>query len=190
MSEQRRETVMGLVTGPVEAAGFDVEDVKVAGGGARTVVTVVVDSDRGLGMDDVVAVTELVSEILDRERFLGERPYTLEVTSPGVDRPLTAPRHWRRSRGRRAAVTVDGRVLRARIGRLDDAEAPTTVELAVPAKGGPVVREVPLAEIERAVVEVEFGKADPRELALTGTSADAGGDVAATVVDAEEGNDK
>src|SRR5699024_6580899 len=128
MSEQRRETVMGLVTGPVEAAGFDVEDVTVAGGGARTVVTVVVDSDRGLGMDDVVAVTELVSEILDRERFLGEQPYTLEVTSPGIGRPLTAPRHARRARGRRAAGTGGGQVVGGRVGRHHDAAAPPAVE--------------------------------------------------------------
>ena len=78
-----------------------------------------VDSDHGVSLDDAADVSRDVSALLDAGNALGDVPYTLEVSSPGVDRPLTEPRHWRRARGRlvRVKVTgegpVEGRVLAA-----------------------------------------------------------------------------
>lgn len=84
----------------VTAAGYDLEDVKVTAAGRRSVVRVVVDRDGGVDLDAVAEVSRAVSDALDAADSLGSSPYVLEVTSPGVDRPLTLPRHWRRNIGR------------------------------------------------------------------------------------------
>jgi ribosome maturation factor RimP len=84
----------------VTAAGYDLEDVNVTAAGRRSVVRVVVDRDGGIDLDAVAEVSRAVSDALDAADSLGSSPYVLEVTSPGVDRPLTLPRHWRRNVGR------------------------------------------------------------------------------------------
>jgi ribosome maturation factor RimP len=84
----------------VTAAGYDLEDVNVTAAGRRSVVRVVVDRDGGVDLDAVAEVSRAVSDALDAADSLGSSAYVLEVTSPGVDRPLTLPRHWRRNVGR------------------------------------------------------------------------------------------
>lgn len=168
-----RDKVVELLDEPIRHAGYDLEDVEVTLAGKKSIVRVIVDSDAGLALDAIVTLTRLVSEHLDAEKSFGEAPYTLEVTSPGVSRPLTAPRHWRRARGRKveATITVAGsepETVSARVGRLTDDVA---VDLVVPSKSakvGPAIRTVPLADLTGAVVQVEFGRVDPRELELTG----------------------
>ena len=116
VSRQRVRTALEPV---VAAAGYDLEDVTVTSAGRRSVVRVVVDRDGGVDLDAVAEVSRVVSDALDGSDATGESPYTLEVTSPGVDRPLTEPRHWRRNVGRLVQAslsgggTVTGRVIRA-----------------------------------------------------------------------------
>lgn len=158
------DKVTELVGGVVSGAGAELEAVTVSSAGRRSVVKLVVDAEDGLDLDALAELTRAVSAVLDDEPTIGEAAYTLEVTTPGVDRPLTLERHWRRNRGRRAAVRVGGELLSVRIG----AVVGGTVTLVLPDRREPTVREVPLAEVEHAVVEVEFGNPDPRELALSG----------------------
>jgi ribosome maturation factor RimP len=100
-----------LVEPIVVSAGYDLEAVTVTPAGRRSVVRVVVDRDEGLDLDAVAEVSRAVSVALDDAADLGETPFVLEVTSPGVDRPLTEPRHWRRNIGRTVtAGDVTGRV--------------------------------------------------------------------------------
>ncbi|MBV9487046.1 MAG: ribosome maturation factor RimP [Frankiaceae bacterium] len=87
-------------------AGYDLEELTVSQAGRRSVVRVVVDRDGGIDLDDVADLSRAIGAEFDTADATGEQPYTLEVTSPGVDRPLTEPRHWRRNIGRK--VTVDG----------------------------------------------------------------------------------
>ena len=108
------------VIGPVIAgAGMDLESVRVSAAGRRRLLRVVVDSDRGVSLDDAAAISRNLSAALDATPVMGDFPYTLEVSSPGVDRPLTDPRHWRRAVGRLVQVTaadagpISGRVLAA-----------------------------------------------------------------------------
>jgi ribosome maturation factor RimP len=91
-----RELLEPVVTG----AGYDLEEVTTTPAGRRSVVRVVVDRDGGVDLDAVAEVSRVISSALDDTDALGESPYVLEVTSPGVDRPLTEPRHWRRNIGR------------------------------------------------------------------------------------------
>jgi ribosome maturation factor RimP len=89
-----------LVEPVVVAAGYDLEEVSTTRAGRRSVVRIVVDRDGGVDLDAVADVSRAVSEALDATDSFGDQPYVLEVTSPGVDRPLTEPRHWRRNVGR------------------------------------------------------------------------------------------
>ena len=179
MPVPRPEQVSELVGDLLADRGHDLEDVTVTAAGRRSVVRVVVDSDTPLDLDDVAELSRAVSTVLDAEDAFGEAPYTLEVTTPGVDRPLTRPRHWRRNRGRRVTATVDAEVLTARVGELRAGTGPDggtdpdggTVALVVPGPDGPVLREVALASVTDAVVEIEFRAPDPAELALSGEPA-------------------
>ncbi|GLZ55493.1 ribosome maturation factor RimP [Actinomycetospora sp. NBRC 106378] len=151
-----------VVVDVVERAGFVLDDLDVRPAGRRQVVRVTVDTPDapavddgpagGVDLDAVAALSRDVSTAVDAHEeshgaLLGE--YTLEVSTPGTDRPLTEPRHWRKAWLRRVAVTlVDGTKLSGRVGAVTDEAVTLAVE-----KG---LQEVPLAQVERAGVEVEF----------------------------------
>jgi ribosome maturation factor RimP len=132
----------------VTATGFDLEDVTVSPAGKRRVVRVVVDRDGGVDLDEVADVARAVSELLDGDPDLVDGAYTLEVTSPGVDRPLTQPRHWRRNAGRLVKVTTADETLTGRIA------GSTETEVTLDVEGSP--RTLLLAEVGKALVQVEF----------------------------------
>jgi len=94
------ERISDLLEPAVTAMGMDLEDVRITSAGRRRLLRVVVDSDGGVSLDDIALVSRELSATLDRAAAMGEAPYTLEVSSPGVDRPLTEPKHWRRAVGR------------------------------------------------------------------------------------------
>jgi ribosome maturation factor RimP len=147
----------------VRAAGMDLESVRVSPAGRRRLLKLVVDADGGVGLDAIAEVSREVSARLDASGAMGEVPYTLEVSSPGVDRPLTEPRHWRRAQGRlvsaplavageddqgapRRPPTLQGRILVA---------GDTSVTLDI--DGDQV--ELDYAELGPGRVQVEFGRA-------------------------------
>jgi ribosome maturation factor RimP len=94
------ERINDLFEPAVTAMGMDLEDVRITSAGRRRLLRVVIDSDGGVSLDDIALVSRELSATLDRTAAMGETPYTLEVSSPGVDRPLTEPKHWRRAIGR------------------------------------------------------------------------------------------
>lgn len=129
----------------VTALGFDLEEVRVTRVGRRTLIKVVVDADGGLELDDVAEVSRAVDADLDADDpFSG--PFVLEVSSPGVDRPLTEPRHWRRNVGRLVEVERDGEAMTARVVSVDDGG----VTFGVTGPPGGSTRDV---QAERAYVE-------------------------------------
>jgi ribosome maturation factor RimP len=111
-----------IVEPVVTAAGYDLESVEVTPAGRRRLVRIVVDADAGVSLDAVAEVSKAVSAVLDdHDGVVGSAPYVLEVSSPGVDRPLTAPRHWRRASGRLVEVPVAGRGrVQGRVRRADE----------------------------------------------------------------------
>src|SRR5215831_2866088 len=115
------DRIADVIRPVVAAAGMDLESVRVTAAGRRRLLRVVVDSDRGVSLDDAAAVSRELSAALDAVAVMGDFPYTLEVSSPGVDRPLTDRRHWRRAVGRlvRVAVADSGPVA----GRIVSADA-------------------------------------------------------------------
>ncbi len=146
-----RDRIEAELGDPLRALALDIEAVEITPAGKRRIVRVAVDKDGGVTLDDVADATRAVSAVLDESDVLGERPYTLEVTSRGVDRPLTLPRHWRRNADRLVKVTLtDGTVLTGRVTGSDD----HTVTLAV----DDATREVAYADIARALVQIEFNR--------------------------------
>jgi ribosome maturation factor RimP len=124
------DRLAGLLAPVVTANGMDLEDIRVTAAGRRRLLRVVVDADGGVSLDDIAIVSRELSAALDAVDAMGEAPYTLEVSSPGVDRPLTQPRHWRRNIGRQVMVPLgpDGEALEGRI--IDADEHVVTVEVA------------------------------------------------------------
>ncbi len=156
--DRTRERLVEELTQPLLAMGLDLEAVEVTPAGRRRVLRVAVDKDGGVTMDDVADSTKEISRLLDASDVMGEHAYTLEVTSPGVDRPLTLPRHWRRNLGRLVkVVTRDGTAVTGRVVAQDDASTSLDVNGAT--------RVVALADVAKAHVQVEFNRpaGDQRE---------------------------
>src|SRR6476660_10487340 len=115
------ERLEGELTQPLSALGLDIEAVEISPAGKRRILRVAVDKDGGVTLDDVADATREVNRVLDDSDVMGEMPYTLEVTSRGVDRPLTLPRHWRRNADRLVKVTLtDGSTVTGRIVGSDE----------------------------------------------------------------------
>jgi len=155
----------GLIGPVVAAAGMDLESVRASVAGRRRLLRVVVDSDHGVSLDDAAEVSRDVSAALDATDVMGDMPYTLEVSSPGVDRPLTEPRHWRRAarrlvRVKTGAGTVQGRVLAA-----DAAGVTLDIDGAEHRFG--------YGDLGAGAVQVEFGRLPDAELdELSGAGVD------------------
>ena len=131
--------------------GLDLEAVELTPAGRRRLLRVAVDKDGGVTLDDIAEATRAVSDELDDEDLMGEQTYTLEVTSRGVDRPLTEPRHWRRNRDRLVKVSFDdGSQVTGRIGDSDDAGV--VVDVSGESK------RLQYAHVSKALVQVEFNR--------------------------------
>jgi ribosome maturation factor RimP len=151
-----REALLGLLRPVVEDRGLDLEDVVVTPAGKRRMLRVVVDRDGGVGLDSVAEVSTAVSQVLDDSDAMGGAPYVLEVTSPGIDRPLTEPRHWRRASGRLVKVALaDGGSTQGRIVTTDDDGVTLDVD-------GTSTR-LAWAETTSGRVQVEFNRARPSD---------------------------
>jgi ribosome maturation factor RimP len=151
------QAITDLVSPAVTGAGFFLEEVQIASPGNHRIITCVVDGLTPLNMDQVTVASRLISELLDTAIILDETPFTLEVTSPGVDRPLTETRHWTKNLTRLIKVTLgDGTETIGRLTQFDETQA-TLVENI---KGRIKTHTINFADIKRAVVEIEFNRKD------------------------------
>lgn len=148
------QSAVAAVVAPIATRlKLDVEDIEVRRIGTRQIVRIILDKDGGISMDEIAAATRQISDELDLLEELAAA-FTLEVTSPGIDRPLTEERHWRRNIGRLVKVQIpDSGAIEGRILEV--------TELDVLLQVKQYKRSLPLADIERAVVQVEFNK--PKE---------------------------
>ena len=152
-----KDQISELITPALHQAGYFLEDVNIVSPGQHRIVTVIVDGESGLNLDQVTVASKIVSELLDEAPFMGETPFTLEVTSPGIDRPLTLPRHFAKNVDRLLKVTKnDGVVVTGRIR--SNTENDVTLEVAEKKEFKEVT--VALADIKRATVEIEFNRKD------------------------------
>jgi ribosome maturation factor RimP len=150
--ERLPEHLEALLSPVVSAVDLDLEKVEVTPAGRRRVLRVVIDRDGGIGLDEVTAASHAISAALDSSDVMGATPYVLEVTSPGVDRPLTAERHWRRATARLVrAELAGGEVVVGRV--LEAGEADAVLEVA----GSP--RRLGYADVTAARVLVVCSRA-------------------------------
>ena len=141
----KKEDISAAITPALEALGFYLEDVTITSAGRRSMFTVIVDGDTHLSLDQVTSATKAIGEIVESIQSLGETPFTLEVTSPGLDRPLTKVRHWQKNINRLVKVVLqDGSEIKGRINEVNEANS--------------VVGEIKVnySDIKRATLEVEF----------------------------------
>lgn len=165
------EKIEEFVSPVLTEMGLDVEDIKVVRAGAKSQVIVLVDSDERPDLDVLEQATHEVSAALDAAEARGDadfgaQGYTLEVSTPGIDAPLTQPRHWRRNCGRLVDISLtDGPTFKARIGALSPDEESVILVTAKGPKGRlkAVGQCVQLAAVAQAVVQVEFSNPSAAE---------------------------
>lgn len=151
MSEMSLPAVRSIIEPVVSGAGVDLEDISIEKVGRREKLSVIVDADGGVSLDAIAEVSSALSAALDDAGDVASSSYVLEVSSPGVDRPLTLPRHWRRNRTRLVAVDMtDGATVIGRI--VDSTEAGVTLDV------DGEHRNVAFDSIGRAIVQVEFSR--------------------------------
>ena len=150
-----KDQISEHITPALHKAGYFLEDVNLVSPGQHRIVTVIVDGESALNLDQVTVASMLVSELLDEATFMGETPFTLEVTSPGIDRPLTLPRHFAKNVDRLLKVTkIDGVVITGRILANTDND----LTLSVTEKKDVKEVVISLGDIKRAQVEIEFNR--------------------------------
>jgi ribosome maturation factor RimP len=141
----KKEDISAAITPALEALGFYLEDVTIISAGRRSMLTVIVDGDIHLSLDQVTSATKAIGEIVESVQSLGETPFTLEVTSPGLDRPLTKVRHWQKNINRLVKVVLlDGLEIKGRIKDVNEVSA--TVD----------EKNINYSDIKRATLEIEF----------------------------------
>ena len=155
-----KDQISEHITPALHKAGYFLEDVNLVSPGQHRIVTVIVDGESALNLDQVTVASKLVSELLDEATFMGETPFTLEVTSPGIDRPLTLPRHFAKNVDRLLKVTkTDGVVVTGRILANTDND----LTLSVTEKKDVKEVVISLGDIKRAQVEIEFNRKEGDE---------------------------
>lgn len=163
MSTTQSERLRELLEPLVRSQGLDLEEIAVDSVGRKRVLRVVVDSDEGADLDAVAEVSRALSAQLDETDAMGQAEYTLEVGTPGAERPLTEHRHYRRAVDRLVKFTLreDGELI-ARILTVDD----EGLDLEVPGVKGrkATSRRLAFDEIDRARVQVEFNRKDKKDM--------------------------
>lgn len=143
------DRLAAVLAAPVQALGLDLEAVDLSKAGKRSVLRVAVDKDGGVDMDDIAGATKAVSAVLDDSDLMGQNAFTLEVTSPGVDRPLTLPRHWRRNLTRLVQVQlIEGEPVLGRIVATDETGATLDV--------GGTEQTIAYDAVAKAKIQIEF----------------------------------
>jgi ribosome maturation factor RimP len=156
--------VIELLDDEFARAGYEIEDVVIDERSRPPRITVIAAGDTALNLDTVAALSRSASDLLDEKRDIAGT-YVLEVSSPGIDRPLTTEKHFRRARGRKVDLTLtDGTQVSGRVGEIRDG----TVDVVIRDGRDWAVRPIPLSDAAKAVVQVEFSQPPQRELELAG----------------------
>lgn len=151
MSQMSLSAVRAIAEPVVVAAGLDLEDISIEKVGRREKVAVIVDTDGGVSLDAIAEVSSALSAALDEGPDVASSSYVLEVSSPGVDRPLSLPRHWRRNAGRLVAIDLeDGSSITGRITASDESSVTLDVD--------GMSQEIAFPAVKRAIVQVEFSR--------------------------------
>ena len=145
-----REDLFGQIEPIVNKSGYFLEDVIIKSAGKNSIVQILLDKDSGINLDEVAEVSNKISIILDEKNLMGNKPYTLDVGSPGIDRPLTQLRHWHKNMGRLVKINFGSN---EKIGRIEKVEEN---EITLNIKGKSQVFN--LSQIDKAIIQIEFNQ--------------------------------
>jgi ribosome maturation factor RimP len=141
----KKEEISAVITPALSNLGFYLEDITITSAGRQSMLTVIVDGDAHLSLDQVTVATKAISGLVESIQSLGQTPFTLEVTSPGLDRPLTKARHWRKNIDRLVKIVLlDGKEISGRIKGASEISASVDEHV------------INFVDIKRAKLEVEF----------------------------------
>jgi ribosome maturation factor RimP len=141
----KKEEISAVITPALSNLGFYLEDITITSAGRQSMLTVIVDGDAHLSLDQVTVATKAISGLVESIQSLGQTPFTLEVTSPGLDRPLTKARHWRKNIDRLVKIVLlDGKEISGRINGASEISASVDEHV------------INFVDIKRAKLEVEF----------------------------------
>ena len=145
------EKIRRLLAGVLEQEGMELVDLKVDQRGKRLSIRLFMDKPGGVTVEDCAHITKEAMDVLDMEN-VSEGAYSLEVSSPGIDRPLRSKRDFERAQGRKVRLTMEEGIepsaMRGRLIKVQDHSL--TLEM----EGKPV--EVPLGDVSEGKMEVEF----------------------------------
>lgn len=147
-----RKKVMELAREATEIAGVELFDVELLGQRGKMIVRVTIDNEQGIGIKDCERVSRQLEALLDVEDPI-QGSYTLEVSTPGLDRPLRGIEDFERFRGRLARVVTTERIANQTffIGRIKSVKGDTIV-LELENKEV----EIPYKIVSKARLEIEF----------------------------------
>jgi ribosome maturation factor RimP len=164
------EQITNLLQPYLNSDQFYVVDCQVAGRrGGRIKVTILLDSDSGISIDECATISRQLGNDMEDHHLFDDAPFTLEVSSPGVDFPLTFARQYKRNIGRQLIVTlVSGEQHRGTLLSADDTgfvldiipEALSKTKQKKEAEAG-IVRlsgptPLPYEQVKKATVEIVF----------------------------------
>jgi len=143
-----REDIFDKITPIVNKLNFELEEVILKSAGKNTIVQVLVDKDSGITLDEVANLSTKLSDFFDENSLMGDKTYTLDVGSPGIDRPLTKLRHWKKNLGRLVKVHSKTNVFEGRIKSVEELQ----VQLEIKGK----LQTFQYPDIDKAIIQVEF----------------------------------
>jgi len=143
-----REDIFDKITPIVNKLNFELEEVILKSAGKNTIVQVLVDKDSGITLDEVANLSTKLSDFFDENSLMGDKTFTLDVGSPGIDRPLTKLRHWKKNLGRLVKVHSKTNVFEGRIKDVEELH----VQLEIKGK----LQTFQYPDIDKAIIQVEF----------------------------------
>ena len=143
-----REDIFDKITPIVNKLNFELEEVILKSAGKNTIVQVLVDKDSGITLDEVANLSTKLSDFFDENSLMGDKTFTLDVGSPGIDRPLTKLRHWKKNLGRLVKVHSKTNVFEGRIKSVEELQ----VQLEIKGK----LQTFQYPDIDKAIIQVEF----------------------------------
>ena len=143
-----REDIFDKISPLVHKFDFELEDVILKSAGKNTIVQVLVDKDSGISLDEVASLSTKLSDFFDQHSLMGNMTYTLDVGSPGIDRPLTKWRHWKKNLDRIVKINSKSNVFEGRIKKVEETE----VQIEIKGK----LQSFQYSDISKAIIQVEF----------------------------------
>lgn len=143
-----REDIFDKISPLVHKFDFELEDVILKSAGKNTIVQVLVDKDSGISLDEVANLSTKLSDFFDENSLIGNKSYTLDVGSPGIDRPLTKLRHWKKNLDRLVKIHSKTNIFEGRIKKVEETE----VQIEIKGK----LQSFQYSDISKAIIQVEF----------------------------------